>query len=299
MRISERLADGQPTCSFEFFPPKSAAGVESLFAAIADLREFAPTFVSVTYGAGGSTRDLTIDLVTRIKRETGIEAMAHLTCVGHGREELRATLRQLAAGGVENIMALRGDPPRGTTEFVRHQDGFGYGSELIAFIKGEPEFAFCLGGGCYPEKHIECADADSDLANLGQKAVAGVDFLVTQLFFDNAVYFAFVERARAAGITVPIVPGIMPVTNVAQIERFTTMCGATIPQGLRDILAACADEEAVVAAGIAWATEQCRDLLARGAPGLHFYTLNKSRATAEIVRNLGEALPVAVGAARR
>ena len=295
MRIDERLATGQPACSFEFFPPKTAAGVEALFATIADLREFAPTFVSVTYGAGGSTRDLTIDLVTRIKREVGIEAMAHLTCVGHGREELRATLRQLAAGGVENIMALRGDPPRGTTEFVRHPDGFGYGSELIDFIKGDSEFAFCLGGGCYPEKHVESGDAETDLANLGQKATAGVDFLVTQLFFDNAAYFAFVERARAAGITQPIIPGIMPVTNVAQIERFTTMCGATIPQPLRAILAACPDEEAVVAAGIDWATAQCRELLAQGAPGLHFYTLNRSRATAEIVRNLGEALPVGVG----
>jgi methylenetetrahydrofolate reductase (NADPH) len=191
-------------------------------------------------------------------------------------------------------MALRGDPPRGTTEFVRHPEGFGYGSELIAFIKGDPEFDFCLGGGCYPEKHVEAGDHDTDLANLGQKAAAGVDFLVTQLFFDNAVYFSFVERARAAGIDVPIVPGIMPVTNVAQIERFTTMCGATIPRRLRDMLAACEDEEAVVAAGIAWATEQCRELLERGAPGLHFYTLNRSRATAEIVRNLGEALPVAV-----
>jgi methylenetetrahydrofolate reductase (NADPH) len=294
MRIRDRLATGQPTCSFEFFPPKTAAGVEALFATIADLREFAPTFVSVTYGAGGSTRDLTIDLVTRIKRETGIEAMAHLTCVGHGREELRATLRQLVANGVENIMALRGDPPRGTTEFVRHPEGFGYGCELIAFIKDDPEFDFCLGGACYPEKHIEASDHDIDLANLGQKVTAGVDFLVTQLFFDNAHYFAFVERARAAGIDLPIVPGIMPVTNVAQIERFTTMCGATIPQELRAILAACQDEEAVVAAGIDWATAQCRDLLAHGAPGLHFYTLNRSRATAEIVRNLGEVLPVAV-----
>jgi methylenetetrahydrofolate reductase (NADH) len=296
MRIRDRLATGQPTCSFEFFPPKTAAGVESLFATIADLREFAPTFVSVTYGAGGSTRDLTIDLVTRIKREAGIEAMAHLTCVGHGREELRATLRQLAANGVENIMALRGDPPRGTTEFVRHPDGFGYGCELISFIKEDPEFDFCLGGACYPEKHIEASDHDTDLVNLGQKVAAGVDFLVTQLFFDNAAYFAFVERVRAAGIDLPIVPGIMPVTNVAQIERFTSMCGATIPQELRAILAECQDEEAVVAAGIEWATAQCRDLLAHGAPGLHFYTLNRSRASAEIVRNLGDALPVAVGA---
>jgi len=167
---------------------------------------------------------------------------------------------------------------------------------LIAFIKNDPEFDFCLGGGCYPEKHVEASDHDTDLANLREKVAAGVDFLVTQLFFDKVAYFSFVERARAAGIDLPIVPGIMPVTNVAQIERFTTMCGAPIPQELRTILAACQDEEAVVAAGIEWATAQCRELLAQGAPGLHFYTLNRSRATAEIVRNLGEALPVAVEA---
>ena len=294
MRISDILSAGQPTCSFEFFPPKSPAGVEALFTTIADLRDLAPSFVSVTYGAGGSTRDLTIDLVTRIKRETGIEAMAHLTCVGHGRDEIRAVLRRLAEGEIENIMALRGDPPKGTTAFERHADGFGYGSELIAFIKGDPEFDFCLGGGCYPEVHIECENAERDLANLAAKATAGVDFLVTQLFFENESYFRFVEAARSAGITVPIVPGIMPVTNnLERLERF----GARIPEQLRARIAACADEAAIAEAGITWSTEQCRELLAHGAPGLHFYTLNKSRSTAEIVRNLGDLLPVPVGMA--
>jgi methylenetetrahydrofolate reductase (NADPH) len=294
MRISDLLAAGRPTCSFEFFPPKTPAGVESLFATIADLRELEPSFVSVTYGAGGSTRDLTIDLVTRIKRETGIEAMAHLTCVGHGREEIRATLTRLAAGGIENIMALRGDPPKGTTEFARHDDGFGYGSELIAFIKGDPAFDFCLGGGCYPEIHVECDSAERDLANLATKVAAGAEFLVTQLFFDNASYFHFVACARSAGITVPIIPGIMPVTNnLERLERF----GAKIPPALRARIAACPDEAAVLAAGIDWATDQCRELLERGAPGLHFYTLNRSRSTATIVRNLGDLLRVPAGVA--
>lgn len=294
MRIRDYLASGQLSCSFEFFPPKTAAGVEALFATIADLRELEPSFVSVTYGAGGSTRDLTIDLVTRIKRETGIEAMAHLTCVGHGRDEIRATLTRLAEGGIENIMALRGDPPKGAEGFVRPTDGFGYGSELIAFVRDDPDFDFCLGGGCYPEIHVECADAAQDLANLATKVQAGADFLVTQLFYDNESYFGFVDQARAAGITVPIIPGIMPVTNnLERLERF----GAKIPPALRAQIAACPDEAAVIAAGIEWATAQCRELLQRGVPGLHFYTLNRSRSTATIVRNLGDLLRLPAGVA--
>jgi methylenetetrahydrofolate reductase (NADPH) len=293
MRIRDYLAGGRPSCSFEFFPPKTPAGVDALFRTVADLQPLAPSFVSVTYGAGGSTRDLTIDLVTRIKRDSGIEAMAHLTCVGHSRDELAAILTRLAGAGIENVLALRGDPPRGTTTFVRHPDGFGYGSELAAFIK--TNYPFCLGGACYPEVHIECGDEAHDLANLLTKVQAGVDFLITQLFFDNDAYFAFVERARAAGIDLPIIPGIMPVTNVAQIERFTSLCGATIPVALQAQLAACPDEDAVVAIGIAWATEQCRELLDRGAPGIHFYTLNKSTATAAIVRNLRDQLGVPAG----
>lgn len=290
MRIADYLASGRPSFSFEFFPPKTSQGVEALFTTIAQLKPLDPAFVSVTYGAGGSTRDLTIDLVSRIKRETGLEAMAHLTCVGHGRDELHGVLARLAAAGVENVLALRGDPPKGETSFTRHAEGFGYASELACFIR--EGFDFCLGGACYPEKHIECADGDQDLLNLRQKVGAGVEFLITQLFFDNERYFDFVACARDVGITVPIVPGIMPVTNVAQIERFTTMCGATIPPVLRAALAACPDDAAVVAAGIDYATAQCRELLARGAPGLHFYTLNKSLSTVAVMRNLGDLAPV-------
>jgi methylenetetrahydrofolate reductase (NADPH) len=287
MRIRDLLGTGRLSFSFEFFPPKTPAAVDALFQTIADLQPLAPTFVSVTYGAGGSTRDLTIDLVGRIKRETGLEPMAHLTCVGSSRDEIAAILDRLAAAGIENIMALRGDPPRGSTTFVRPADGFGYASELIAFIR--QRYAFCLGAACYPEGHPEAPSREQDLANLVTKVAAGPDFLVTQLFFDNQLYFDFVDRARQAGITLPIIPGIMPVTNVAQLERFTSLCGASIPARLRATLAACADEAAVIEAGIAHAIEQCRGLLAGGAPGIHFYTLNKSRSTVAIMQALADA----------
>jgi methylenetetrahydrofolate reductase (NADPH) len=286
MRIKDLLADGRPSFSFEFFPPKTPAAVEALFGTIADLQPLAPTFVSVTYGAGGSTRELTIDLVARIKQETGLLPMAHLTCVGHGRAEIAATLDRLAEAGVENIMALRGDPPRGSTSFERPADGFGYASELIAFIRAGHDF--CLGAACYPEGHIEAPSPADDLSNLLTKVAAGPDFLVTQLFFDNDAYFEFVGRARAAGVTLPIIPGIMPVTNIAQLERFTGLCGATIPPRLRAVLDACADEAAVVEAGIAYAIDQCRGLLAGGAPGIHFYTINKSRSTVAIMEALAD-----------
>lgn len=292
MRIADYLASGRTSFSFEFFPPKTPQGVEVLFNTIAELRALDPTFVSVTYGAGGSTRDLTIDLVGRIKRELGLEAMAHLTCVGSTGEEIAAVLRRLRDNGIENVLALRGDPPKGSDGFVRTTDGFGYASELACFIR-DPEqgFDFCLGGACYPEGHIECAGRDEDLANLQHKVAAGVEFLITQLFFNNDDYFDFVERARAAGIAIPIIPGIMPVTNIAQLERFTSMCGSSIPPQLRAALDQCPDEAAVVDAGIAYAVEQCRDLLARGVPGLHFYTLNKSTSTSAIVRQLTDLVP--------
>ena len=287
MRIADCLSQDCHSFSFEFFPPKNASGVETLFETIEKLREVAPSFVSVTYGAGGSTRDLTISLVERIKRETGLEAMAHLTCVGHGRKDIAAVLERLRSAGVENVLALRGDPPKGTTTFVRTEDGFGYGSELVSFIR--ENFDFCLGSACYPEGHVENPDRQQDLQHLKSKVAAGADFLITQLFFDNDQYFDFVRRARAANITVPIVPGIMPVTNVAQLERFTGMCGASIPAGLRTVLNGCDDDESVLQAGIEYATAQCRDLLQRGAPGIHFYTLNRSEATKEVFLRLRSA----------
>jgi methylenetetrahydrofolate reductase (NADH) len=286
MRIAEALGKGRPSFSFEFFPPKTDEGTRALLLTIDELRELEPTFVSVTYGAGGSTRERTVDLVTRIKREHALEAMAHLTCVGHSRAELAAVLDRVQAAGVENLIALRGDPPRGEPGFRPAPDGFAHASDLVAFIRGRGH-PFCLAAACYPEGHLECADRGRDLEHLGIKVRAGVDFLITQLFFDNAFYFDFVARARAAGIGVPIVPGIMPITNVEQVERFSKLCGATIPMRLAlQIERRRDDPEAVAELGVAVATLQCAELLDRGAPGIHFYTLNKSPATRMILTAL-------------
>jgi methylenetetrahydrofolate reductase (NADPH) len=286
MRIADLFGRGEPLFSFEFFPPKSPAGEQALLRTIAKLRDLQPSFVSVTYGAGGSTREKTIDIVTRVKREHGVEAMAHLTCVGHDCDEIAAILDRLAACGIDNVLPLRGDPPQGETRFVRPANGFGYASELVRFIRARG-YRFCLAGAGYPEGHQECRDLGLDTAHLHEKVAAGVDFVITQLFYDNADYFAFVERARGAGIGVPLIPGIMPITNVAQIERIARLCGARIPAPLRDRLhAAEGDDTAVQSIGIAYATEQCRALLAGGAPGIHFYTLNQSPATAAILAEL-------------
>ena len=285
MRIRDRFGQESPLFSFEFFPPKDDRGVEALFETVANLKPLGPTFVSVTYGAGGSTREKTVAITRRIKREAGIEAMAHLTCVGHGREEIGALLDEYEDAGIENIMALRGDPPRGDTEFVPHPQGFSHANELIAFIRERKDF--CLGGAGYPEVHPEAPSPEDDLLNLKRKIDAGADFVVTQLFFDERDYFAFVSRARAERIDVPIIPGVMPVTNTAQIKRFTQMCGATIPGPLLENLeAAAGDAEAVAQVGVEHATRQCRALLDGGAPGIHFYTLNRSLSTRRIVANL-------------
>jgi len=286
MKIRNRLNPSNPCFSFEFFPPKSDEGTNNLLKTLAELAPLEPGFVSVTYGAGGSTRDKTVELVSRIKRETGIEAMAHLTCVGHTREELRDMLRRLSDAKVENVLALRGDPPQGQKTFEPVEGGFRHATELVRFIR-EEDFNFCLGGACYPEGHVETVSRDDDLRNLKAKVDAGLDFVVTQLFFDNAFYFDFVERARRVGINIPIVPGIMPITNFEQVHRFTRMCGATVPMRLGLQLERVKDQpEAVMQLGVAHATVQCMELLSRGVPGIHFYTLNKSPATRMIVSAL-------------
>ncbi|WP_342381445.1 methylenetetrahydrofolate reductase [NAD(P)H] [Myxococcus stipitatus] len=286
MKIRNRLNPSNPCFSFEFFPPKTDEGVANLLKTLEDLAPLEPGFVSVTYGAGGSTRDRTLELVTRIKAETGIEAMAHLTCVGHTREELRELLQRLTEAKLDNVLVLRGDPPLGQKTFTPAEGGFSYASELVQFIR-EEDFNFCMGGACYPEGHVETASRDDDLRHLKAKVDAGLDFVVTQLFFDNAFYFDFVERARRAGINVPIVPGIMPITNYDQVQRFTRMCGATVPMRLGLQLERVKDQpDAVVQLGVAHATVQCMELLSRGVPGIHFYTLNKSPATRMIVSAL-------------
>ncbi|MCY1014782.1 methylenetetrahydrofolate reductase [NAD(P)H] [Pyxidicoccus sp. MSG2] len=286
MKIRNRLNPSNPCFSFEFFPPKTDEGVANLLKALEDLAPLQPGFVSVTYGAGGSTRDRTVELVTRIKKETGIEAMAHLTCVGHTRDELRELLKRLAEAKLDNLLVLRGDPPQGEKSFVPSAGGFQFASELVRFIR-EEDFNFCLGGACYPEGHVETVSRDDDLRHLKEKVDAGLDFVVTQLFFDNAFFFDFVERARRAGINVPIVPGIMPITNYEQLQRFTRMCGATVPMRLALQLERVKDQpDALVQLGVAHATVQCMELLSRGVPGIHFYTLNKSPATRMIVSAL-------------
>jgi methylenetetrahydrofolate reductase (NADPH) len=280
----------QPVFSFEFFPPKTDDGVRQLFEAISHLRELEPTFVSVTYGAGGSVRTRTVDLVTRIRRELDIEPVAHLTCVDATADDLRGILDALREAGVDNVLALRGDAPEGTERFVPTPGGLAHGNELMELITAG--YDFCVGGACYPEKHPESADAEEDVRSAKRKADAGASYLITNLFFDNQMYFDFVARARAAGVTVPIIPGIMPVTNVGQIRRFTSKIGATIPEALLDALRLREnDPEAVLQLGVAWATLQCSELLAGGAPGVHFYTMNRSPATRAILSALRAAHP--------
>lgn len=286
MKIRSRLNPSKPCFSFEFFPPKTPEGEKQLWDTLEDLRPLDPGFVSVTYGAGGSTRDRTIELVTHIKERTGLEAMAHLTCVGHTKAELSEVLDRLAKARIENVLALRGDPPRGQTHFVKPEGGFEYASELIEFIR-ERDLGFCLGSAGYPEGHIENPSREADLKNLKLKVDQGLDFVLTQLFFDNAFYFDFVERARRIGVNVPIVPTLMPITNYEQIQRFVRLCGATVPMRLQLELERVKDDPmAVMQLGVAHATLQCHELLARGVPGIHFCTLNKSPASRMIVSAL-------------
>lgn len=280
----------QPVFSFEFFPPKTDEGVRQLFETISHLRELEPTFVSVTYGAGGSVRTRTVELVERIRRELDIEPVAHLTCLDATVDELREILDGLRSAGIDNVLALRGDPPDGAGRFVATDGGLAHGSDLIEVITAA--YPFCVGGACYPEKHPESASTDDDVRSAKLKEDAGASYLITQLFFDNSCYFDFVARARAAGVTVPIIPGIMPVTNVSQIARFTQKIGATIPEPLMLALRSReADPEAVLQLGVAWATLQCAELLAGGAPGVHFCTMNRSPATRAILSALRAARP--------
>ena len=283
MLIRDRLATGKPSISFEFFPPKSDEAAALLERTIAELSELKPSFVSVTYGAGGSTREKTLEVVSRIRQHTGIEAMAHLTCTGATREEIGVVVERLVAAGVTNILALRGDPPKGEATFTAVPGGFRYANELVSFIRERLGAGYSLGGAAYPEKHVECASPALDMENLKRKVDTGVDFLITQLFFDNRFYWAFCERARKAGIAVPIVPGIMPITNAARIERF----GATLPAQLAvELEKRREDPQAVQQLGIAHATGQCMDLLRGGAPGIHFITMNRSTATKDIFAEL-------------
>ena len=286
MRIDELLATSdEPVFSFEFFPPKSEQGEANLTAALQDLVRLEPAFVSVTYGAGGTTRDKTIDIVAQINREFGLEAMAHLTCVNATVDELRATLDQMREAGVENVLALRGDPPQGQERWTKTEGGLEYSLELIELLREDYEFA--IGGAAFPETHIHAVGPEEDLRFLKAKVDAGAQFLITQMFFDNKYYFDFVERARALGIDVPIIPGVMPILSESGIKRMTELSAARLPDGLRAALDARAgDDEAVAEFGVSYATLQCAELLAGGAPGIHFLTLNRSPATRAILAAL-------------
>ena len=290
MRIDELLAIQRPVFSVEFFPPKTDQGVAQLFETVAALKPLQPDYVSVTYGAGGSTRDGTVEMVERISRDYGIETMAHLSCVGETRAGLRAILDRFAAVGVHNVLALRGDPPRGEVEFTPPADGLSSAAELTRFIAADHGFA--LGGACFPEVHPEAASPEADLTYLKSKVDAGATFLITQLFFDNRAYFDFVAAARETGIEVPIIPGVIPIQSFAQVARICDLCDASIPDELEAAMRALGgDEEAEALLGVAYAARQCDELLAAGAPGIHFYALNRAPATRAVLAALRASRP--------
>ena len=290
MRIGEIIRSNRPVFSVEFFPPKTDEGRIQLMETARTLSSLELDFVSVTYGAGGSNREGTVDITTALKEDLGLEVMAHLSCVGETREGLTATLDRLAEAGIENILALRGDPPRGETDFVQPEGGFGSSAELTAFIKDKYDFA--VGGACFPEVHPEAPDLDTDLNYLKHKVDSGAEFLITQLFFDNKAYFDFVDAAREKGIDVPILAGIIPVTGYAHTKRICDLCDASIPAHLQQaMLAAEGDAEAEFNLGVAYAAQQCAELLAAGAPGIQFFALNKAPATRAVLGALRAARP--------
>lgn len=284
MRVSAAYGPGKFGLSFELFPPKTEAGEEELFRQLVELVAFGPSYITCTYGAGGSTRAKTLDIVQRVRQQFGVAAASHLTCVGATADELRSYLAEAARRGIENIVALRGDPPRGQTEFRAVEGGFRYASDLVRLIRGEfPQFGIAVAG--YPETHLEALSPQADLENLKRKVDAGGDIVITQLFYDNADFLRFRERAQRMGIGVPIVPGILPVTNLAQIRRITSLCGAKLPS---EFLAALEEHEGSAEAqfevGVEFATRQVQGLMDAGVPGIHFYVLNKSPATSRVLK---------------
>jgi methylenetetrahydrofolate reductase (NADPH) len=285
MAIPELFKQGRPVVSFEFFPPKTDAGYRSLFETIEELAPLSPGYVSITMGAGGSTREKTVDLTVEITKKLHLTTMAHLPCTGFRPHEIGTILDQLYAGGVHDVLALRGDPPRDNPDFVIPEDGFQYANQLIEYIADRGQFS--IGAACCPEVHPQAPDAATDLVNLKRKVDAGADFLISQFFFDNAKFFDFVERARAIGITLPIIPGIMPIASVSGIRRMAAMNATCFPAELdRELERVDGDDDATYRLGVRWATMQCRELLDRGVPGIHFFTLNRSPASREIHRSL-------------
>lgn len=286
MRIDEIIETSvEPTFSFEFFPPKTDEAEGLLHEALETLRELSPSFVSVTYGAGGSSRDRTIKVVRNLRDEHGLEAMAHLTCVGATKDEIRTVLAQMGEAGVDNVLALRGDPPGGEEQFAPTPGGFASSPELTELIRDE--FPFCIGGAAYPEPHPDARHEDDDVQTAKAKVEAGARFLVTQIFYDNSDYFSFVQRLRDEGVDVPVIPGLMPITAIGQSRGFLKKIGARIPDGFRrELDAREEDPDAIKSLGISYATLQAAELLAQGAPGIHFITMNRSPATRAILSTL-------------
>jgi methylenetetrahydrofolate reductase (NADH) len=290
MRVDEILAAQGPTFSIEFFPPKSEEATAQLFETARALGELEPGFVSVTYGAGGATRDGTVEITKALKDDFGFETMAHLSCVGETKAGLGGTLDRIEAAGIENVFALRGDPPRGEADFVQPEGGLGSAAELAEFITAG--WDFCIGGACFPEVHPEAPDLETDLSYLKTKVESGAGFLITQLFFDNQVYFDFVRAARARRIEVPILAGVIPVASFAQTKRICELCDASIPPRLEAAFAAAGgDSEREFELGVAYAAQQCSELLIAGAPGIHFYALNRAPATRAVLGALRAARP--------
>ena len=285
MRIRDILKETR-TISCEFFPPRQAEGIPDVLRAIKALKEYRPDFVSITYGAGGSTRDFTEQITLEVKAQADLEVMAHLTCVGQSKEEVHGVLERLDEAGVENIIALRGDPPRGEAGFVPAEGGFSHATELIKHIRSK--FRFGIAAACYPEGHTESTDLGADIEYTKLKVNNGAEFLITQLFYDNRDFFDFLERADKAGIDVPIIPGLLPILSTAQIRRFTSMCGAKLTPALDRQLEKFADDDAAARElGVEHATKQAEELWKSGVPGIHFYVLNKSYSVSKILQNLG------------
>jgi len=285
VKIKDILANSEKSFSFEFFPPKQYNSILELGINVGQLLKLSPSFISVTYGAGGSTQDSSFSLIDYINNKIGLVTMAHYTCVGATKEKVERDLNFFEAKNIENLILLRGDPPKGESKFTNHGGDFHYASDLIDYVAKQDRF--CIAAAGYPEAHPESDSLDKDIENLKYKVDKGVDFVVTQLFFDNRYYFDFVNRARKAGITVPIIHGIMPITNFKQIKKFTDMCGSEIPESLIHKLEPYQnDMSKTYEIGVDFAIDQCRELLEQGAPGLHFYTLNKSRATVDIYSSI-------------
>jgi len=286
MTFFDKFKNGVPTLSYEFSPPKNPAGWATLYSTLGEITRYAPDFVSVTYGAGGSNRQKTVDLVSRIERELDIESVPHLTCVGHSRDEVREILTTLQAAGIRHLMALRGDAPQTDTQYSPHPEGFAHASDLIQYVKAN--FDFHIGCAFYPEKHPDAPHLNEDINWLKFKQDCGAEFATSQLFFDNADFFKFQDKAAQAGVTFPLIAGILPVTSLSQLKRIAELNGQAIPKKLTDFLGEGEDKE-ILERGTAYATAQCLDLLQNGVAGVHLYTFNRAVSSVRITKALRAA----------